>query len=103
LKFDPDGCRAADMTANQIHERLRKRALSYPGATEAHPWGETAIKVNGKGFLFMGMEDNKVSMSVKLPFSRDMSHDLPFAEPTHYRMGIDESYRAIAPKKKKKK
>ncbi len=61
-------------------------------------------------------------MSVKLPFSRDMAHDLPFAEPTHYGMGkqgwvtahldpkaapplalmeawIDESYRAVAPKK----
>ncbi len=110
------------LTARQIHERIRKRALAYPGATEDHPWGETAIKVNGKGFLFMGMKDNKVSMSVKLPFSRDMSHDLPFAEPTHYGMGkhgwvtahldpkanpplelmeawIDESYRAVAPKK----
>jgi len=112
----------ARLTTRQIHERIRKRALAYPGATEDHPWGETAIKVNGKGFLFMVMKDNKVSMSVKLRFSRDMSHDLPFAEPTHYGMGkhgwvtahldpkanpplelmeawIDESYRAVAPKK----
>lgn len=106
------------MTAKQIHERLRKRALTYPGATEDHPWGETAIKVNGKVFVFLGEQ----SISVKLPQSRDMAYDLPFAEPTHYGLGkhgwvtahldpkrkpplelieawIDESYRAVAPKK----
>ncbi|HEX9407571.1 MAG TPA: MmcQ/YjbR family DNA-binding protein [Thermoanaerobaculia bacterium] len=107
------------MTAKQIHERLRKRALRYPGATEDHPWGETAIKVKGKAFVFMGLTDGEVSISTKLPQSRDMAHDLPFAEPTHYGLGkhgwvtahlnpkskpplelieawIDESYRAIA-------
>jgi len=101
-----------------MFERLRKRALGYPGATEDHPWGETAIKVNGKVFVFLG-EDG---MSVKLPQSRDIAHDLPFTEPTHYGLGkhgwvtahfdrkqkppirlletwIDESYRAVAPKK----
>jgi len=108
----------ARLTAKQIYERLRKRALKYPGATEDHPWGETAIKVNGKVFVFLG----DASISVKLPHSRDMAHDLPFAEPTHYGLGkhgwvtahldkkskppldlieawIDESYRAVAPKK----
>ncbi len=112
----------ARLTSRQIHERLRKRALCYPGATEDHPWGETAIKVNGKAFLFLGADAKEASMSVKLPFSRDMAHDLPFAEPTHYGLGkhgwvtahlnsksnpplelmeawIDESYRAVAPKK----
>ncbi len=110
------------MTARTIEERFRKLALSYPDASEDHPWGETAFKVNGKVFLFMGATDKKVSISVKLPFSRDMAHDLPFAEPTHYGLGkhgwvtahlepksrpplelmeawIDESYRAVAPKK----
>src|SRR5712692_6455902 len=108
----------ARLTVKQIHERLRKRALTYPGATEDHPWGETAIKVNGKGFVFMGSDDNEVSISMKLPQSRDIAHDLPFTEPTHYGMGkhgwvtahltpkknpplelieswIDESYRAV--------
>ena len=101
-----------------MFERLRKRSLGYPGATEDHPWGETAIKVNGKVFVFLG-EDG---MSVKLPQSRDIAHDLPFTEPTHYGLGkhgwvtahfdrkqkppirlleiwIDESYRAVAPRK----
>ena len=106
------------MTSKQIFNRLRKKALKYPGATEDHPWGETAIKVNGKVFVFLG-EDGA---SFKLPHSRDMAHDLPFAEPTHYGLGkhgwvsahfdgkkkpsitlleawLDESYRAVAPKK----
>ena len=106
------------MTPKQVGERLRKRALKYPGATEDHPWGETAIKVNGKVFLFLG-EDG---FSVKSPHSRDIAHDLPFTEPTHYGLGkhgwvtvhldqkkkpttdlieawLDESYRAVAPKK----
>jgi predicted DNA-binding protein (MmcQ/YjbR family) len=110
------------MTARQIENRLRKRALSYPGAYEDHPWGETAIKVKDKVFVFMGADGKKVSISVKLPSSRDMAHDLPFTEPTHYGLGkhgwvtahldprskpplelmeawIDESYRAVAPKR----
>ena len=41
-----------------MFERLRKRALGYPGATEDHPWGETAIKVNGKVFVFLGEDDH---------------------------------------------
>ena len=106
------------MTSKQIAERLRKRALKYPGATEDHPWGETAIKVNGKVFMFLGDD----GASFKLPQSRDVAHDLPFAEPTHYGLGkhgwvtaqfdqrskpsialleawLEESYRAVAPKK----
>ena len=106
------------MTSKQIFDRLRKKALAYPGATEDHPWGETAIKVNGKVFIFLGDD----SAGFKLPNSRDMAHDLPFAEPTHYGLGkhgwvtahfdgkkkpsidlleawLDESYRAVAPKK----
>ena len=71
------------MTSEQIFDRLRKKALKYPGETEDHPWGETAIKVKGKVFIFLG-EDGA---SFKLPNSRDMAHDLPFAEPTHYGLG----------------
>ena len=57
--------------------------------TEDHPWGHRAIKVKGKSFLFLGGEkDMKGSASrVKLPNSRDMATDLPFAEPTGYGLG----------------
>jgi predicted DNA-binding protein (MmcQ/YjbR family) len=74
--------------------------------------------------VFLGGDKNakELSLSVKLPQSRDMAVDLPFAEPTGYGLGksgwvsasftkvgdvpldllkawITESYRAIAPKK----
>src|SRR5688572_28673551 len=103
---------------------LRDVAMSYPEAHEDFPWGHRAIKVKGKAFLFLGGEKNQteLSLSLKLPQSRDMAVDLPFAEPTGYGLGksgwvtatftkasevpldllrswIDESYRAIAPKK----
>jgi predicted DNA-binding protein (MmcQ/YjbR family) len=104
---------------------LRDYAAEYPEVTEDHPWGHRAMKVRGKVFVFLGGEQKngkELSLSVKLPQSRDMAVDLLFAEPTGYGMGkhgwvsarftkvnevplellkkwIDESFRAIAPKK----
>jgi predicted DNA-binding protein (MmcQ/YjbR family) len=106
----------------KAEEILRELAMGYPEATEDFPWGHRAIKVRKKAFVFMSNDDGEFSMSVKLPQSCDMAHDLPFAEPTGYGLGragwitarfpakakppldllkawIDESYRAIAPKK----
>jgi predicted DNA-binding protein (MmcQ/YjbR family) len=103
-------------------ERLRKFALSFPETSEAHPWGETAIKVKGKTFLFMRADAAGVGLSVKLPHSREFALDRPFCEPTRYGLGasgwvsakftatdnppldllegwIEESYRAVAPKR----
>ena len=111
----------AKQTIKSIESALRKYALGYPESHEDFPWGESCIKVKGKGFLFMRSGKDEVSLSVKLPHSRDIAIDLPFTEPTHYGMGkygwvtahvtpknvsidllkawIDESYRAVAPKK----
>ena len=106
----------------KIAEELRDTALQYPGTDEHFPWGETAIKVKGKSFLFMRAEEHALSLSVKLPHSREDALALPFTEPTHYGLGksgwvtssfkrgddvpvgvlkdwLDESYRAVAPKK----
>src|SRR6059058_4960527 len=106
----------------KLEADLRAFAMKYPETTEDFPWGERAIKVRGKAFIFMRADDDEVSLSVKLPQSRDMAHDLPSAEPTHYGLGkhgwvtahfdrkqkppirlleiwIDESYRAVAPRK----
>ncbi|HEV7919786.1 MAG TPA: MmcQ/YjbR family DNA-binding protein [Thermoanaerobaculia bacterium] len=106
----------------KLEEQLRAHAFTYPEATEDFPWGERAIKVNKKAYVFMRATAEELSLSVKLPSSRDMAADLPFAEPTHYGLGkhgwvtakfaqgdevpldllkawIDESYRAVAPKK----
>lgn len=101
---------------------LRKHALGYPETAEEFPWGERAFKVKGKTFVFMRADADRVSLSVKLPHSREAALRWPFTEPTHYGLGksgwvtasfgagakapvellkswIDESYRALAPKK----
>ena len=112
----------AQLTPKQVESALRDYALGFPEATEDFPWGERAIKVRGKAFLFMRATPDEVSFSVKLPHSRFFVLDLPNTEPTHYGLGkhgwvsarypaapaksidmfkmwIDESYRAVAPKK----
>jgi predicted DNA-binding protein (MmcQ/YjbR family) len=114
----------AKKTLESLELELRDYAMTFPEATEEHPWGHRAIKVKGKTFVFLGGEKEKeeLSLSVKLPSSRDIALDLPFAEPTGYGLGksgwvsarfakvgevpldllkgwIEESYRAIAPKK----
>ncbi len=91
-------------------------------AAEDFPWGERVIKVNKKVFVFLGHSDGGLSMATKLPNSGVAALTLPFAEPTGYGLGksgwvtahfnsnqkapvqllcrwIDESYRAVAPKK----
>jgi predicted DNA-binding protein (MmcQ/YjbR family) len=101
---------------------LREIAMAYPEAHEDFPWGERAIKVKGKVFLFMRASGEGIGLSTKLPHSGKEALLLPFAEPTHYGLGkkgwvsasfdakteppiailrkwIDESYRAVAPKK----
>jgi predicted DNA-binding protein (MmcQ/YjbR family) len=111
-------------TLESLELALRDYALTFPEVTEDHPWGHRAMKVKKKAFVFLGGDKNasELSLSVKLPQSRDMAVDLPFAEPTGYGLGksgwvtarfekvsevpmdllkswINESYRAIAPKK----
>ena len=103
-------------------EALRTYALTYPEAHEDKPWGHSAIKVRGKTFLFLHSAEQEFSLSTKLPESSHAALMLPFAEPTGYGLGksgwvtarfgatddpplavlhewVDESYRAIAPKK----
>jgi predicted DNA-binding protein (MmcQ/YjbR family) len=112
----------ATPSLREIEEAIRKIALRYPETREDFPWGHSAFKVKEKAFVFMGGEKDEVSFSVKLPQSRDIAVDLPFTEPTGYGLGkagwvtvtvrkdtkitldlikawIDESFRAVAPKK----
>jgi predicted DNA-binding protein (MmcQ/YjbR family) len=101
---------------------LRAFALGYPEAYEDFPWGERVAKVKGKVFVFLGRDGDDLGLSVKLPESGMLALGLPFASPTGYGVGmagwvtvkfgkrerapvdllrswIDESYRAVAPKK----
>lgn len=107
---------------SQAEAILREVALAYPEATEDFPWGHRAIKVRGKIFVTLVVEETCMTVSAKLPASCDAALMFPFAEPTGYGLGrsgwvtakftagqdppvallrawIDESYRAVAPKK----
>jgi predicted DNA-binding protein (MmcQ/YjbR family) len=104
-----------------VAAELRTYALSFPGATEEFPWGESAFKVKGKVFVFMRASEEGLSMSMKLPHSNAAALDKGFAQPTGYGLGksgwvsctfeggervpvdvikpwIVESWRAVAPK-----
>ena len=102
---------------------LHRAALAYPEAHEDFPWGETVVKVRGKVFVFLGVaQEGEWGFSLKLPHSQAGALEEPFCEPTGYGLGkagwvtarfsrgedvsmdtvrawLDESYRAVAPKK----
>jgi predicted DNA-binding protein (MmcQ/YjbR family) len=105
-----------------LFDHIRSTALELPETDEAHPWGENAVRVREKAFVFMRLEKDQLSFSFKLPESGKSALALPFAQPTHYGMGrhgwvtftnppasakfakqcdewIRESYRAVAPKR----
>ena len=106
----------------EAEDAIRTFALGFPEATEDFPWGERAIKVRGKAFVFMGGGGGApFGLSVKLPASKEFALEYPFTEPTHYGLGrhgwvsskfepgadlpadllqgwITESYRTVAPK-----
>ena len=105
----------------RLADRFMKYALAYPEAWEDHPWEDTVAKVRKKIFLFCGVHEKQLSLSVKLPESAEYALTFEWAEPTGYGLGragwvsarfplgadvpvdlieewIDESYRAIAPK-----
>ena len=117
--------KAARPDLREISRSLRKFALALPGATEDFPWGERVAKVNGKVFVFLGLDPvagGEMGFSVKLPASAEEALELPFTAPTGYGLGksgwvtakfgekdappiaileawVQESYSAIAPKK----
>ena len=112
----------APKAVQKIEGMLRDAALAFPEATEDFPWGERAIKVKKKVFLFMRSSADGLSLGVKLSRSNGFALTLPFCEPTHYGLGksgwitakfaprdkpplpllqewIAESYRAVAPQR----
>lgn len=107
---------------DKAFRELKAIALSYPETGEDHPWGETAIKVKSKAFVFMACEEGALRLSMKLSVRLEFALQYPFASPTGYGLGksgwvtaafrskdkppmdvlaawIDESYRNVAPKK----
>ncbi|MGH2455678.1 MAG: MmcQ/YjbR family DNA-binding protein [Candidatus Limnocylindria bacterium] len=112
-----------DELRDQLRDQLRTFTFGLPEAWEDHPWGESVAKVGKKVFVFFGMEQPEstgVRLGVKLPESHEEALALPFAEPMGYGLDrghwvwisapadapaemltawIEESYRAVAPRK----
>ena len=112
----------ADDPLAEAETFLRDRAMKYPEATEEFPWGHRAIKVKGKVFVFLHLIEGVLTVGMKLPDSGSYALMQRYAKPTEYGLGkhgwvtctfrpgdevpldlleewIEESYRAIAPKK----
>jgi predicted DNA-binding protein (MmcQ/YjbR family) len=107
-----------------MRSALLASALQLPGAYVDHPWCEDVAKVNGKVFVFLGNGDpaHGFLLTAKLPESGLVALMAECAEPAGYGLGksgwvsvrhdrpglptvevledwIEESYRAVAPKK----
>ncbi|MFO0676488.1 MAG: MmcQ/YjbR family DNA-binding protein [Polyangiaceae bacterium] len=102
---------------------LRAFGLAFPGAHLKTPWpGHEDVAVNDKIFVHLSVGGEPFAMSCKLPHSANLALAFPFAKPTGYGLGksgwvsvtfprgaslpvamfkewIEESYRAIAPKR----
>lgn len=104
---------------------LTRFALGFPETRLDYPWGENAVKVREKVFVFLsaGRKGDVLGITAKLPQSADAVlavHE--FASPAGYGLGkagwvsaffqdaddiplpllegwIEESYRAVAPKR----
>ena len=109
--------------AHPLAEPVRSFALGLPEAYEDHPWGESVAKVNKKIFVFFGMPDDaRLSFTVKLPNSNDEALSMDWSTVPGYGLDrghwvtvtpprdaplelltgwIEESYRAVAPKRLK--
>jgi predicted DNA-binding protein (MmcQ/YjbR family) len=111
--------------AKKAQQVVLSRALGYPQAAEDHPWEHTVVKVPGKTgkiFVFVDASEGRFSLTAKLPRSSQAALTLPFTEATGYGLGksgwitasfekgedipvelmlewLDESYRAVAPKR----
>lgn len=106
-------------------KRLYDLAMRYPETVEEAPWGHLALKVRKKVFCFLGdgrVDGEELGLTLKLPNSNDDALAFETATPTGYGMGrhgwvsfkypagseapieqlalwLDESYRAVAPKR----
>ena len=122
VNAEPSLAQAVSRAVQKSESALRGFALTFPEAVEDFPWGERAIKVKQKVFLFLRTSEEGLSLGVKLSAANSFALTLPFCEPTHHGLGksgwvtakfapkekpplpllqewIAESYRAVAPKR----
>lgn len=104
-----------------LRDRLEAFALSLPEAWADSPWGDSVVKVAKKIFVFLG-DPAEPRITVKLPDTREHALSLPGASLPGYGLGyhgwvtvplggldgddaevlfdfVEESYRAVAPKR----
>ena len=75
-------------SVRNLRTKLRDYALALPEVHEDMPWGERALKVKNKVFVFLGRDmDSDFGMSVKLPTSNKSALRLPFTSATGYGLG----------------
>lgn len=114
------------MDLGALEGDLRAHALSYPETSEHFPWGERVVKVGTgarpKIFLMLSHWQGGLNVTLKLPLSREFALLFPPCAPSGYNLGrsgwvttrllpdtdfdtdlfagwIEESYRAVAPKR----
>jgi len=109
--------------SDAVLAELRAFGLKYPEAHTKSPWpGHLDLAVRDKTFAYLSLAGEPFSMTCKLPLSNAAALTLPSTEPAGYGLGksgwvaarfsddemppvqvlkswIDESYRAVAPKK----
>jgi predicted DNA-binding protein (MmcQ/YjbR family) len=108
----------------EVRRSLLEYALGKPGAHLDHPWGEDVARVGKKVFAFFGMADGAdLGMTIKLPESQPLALAQPGVSASRYGLGdsgwvtvrfaeglpaamlrewIDESYRAVAPRRSRR-
>lgn len=112
-----DDSSATPSATDRAETLLRGMALAYPETHEDFPRGQCAIKVRNRNFLFLRADEDGLTLSVRLPLSGEAARKLPFTEIVRggwitarlgpedelpletMRQWIDESYRAVAPKR----
>jgi predicted DNA-binding protein (MmcQ/YjbR family) len=71
---------------DQLAERIRELALSFPESYEDEPWGHPVFKVaSNKMFASMSVGDDCVHLTVKLTAEeREVAFLLPYVHRAHY-------------------
>jgi predicted DNA-binding protein (MmcQ/YjbR family) len=103
-----------------LTEAAHAFAAGLPEAWEAHPWGESVFKVGKKVFVFFGVPQAGLHLTVKLRDSHDEAMAFEWVVPAGYGLDrggwvtcavpddaplemitgwIEESYRLVAPKR----
>jgi hypothetical protein len=86
--------------ASKAHRALRQAALGDPEAVEDFPWGAPVMKVRGKIFLFLQLDDEALHVTAKLPQSSGIALMLPNVEPAATTWGARAGSAHVRPQRR---